>query len=332
MPKKLFDVDRQYFPLDLKNKIEEGNSVAFIKFAPRKFTTLTKNYNPDTRELNPKETISANIEKGISGELQTKLSAVKGYNNIYLPIRPVIDTLKANYKSVAGLELLDHKDYMSYAGHLVSSGKVNEMLAKLPMIGKYVGMMNSMATSLAPAEFWRQGLLGSGYALNPNDLVIYTGTDRRHFSMEYAFLMPSSHEEEVALNDIIEMFKKGTIGEHKNMGLEDPIHWFVDFFSLTDTLHDGSHIDNGSSKDTGQNPYLSYFNCVLQNVSIKYGKDNDVYRTPTGMPVRTIKLDFYETIRPGSVTYNHLIKVRDKNGNNNYITGAESIYAGLQIT
>jgi len=197
-------------------------------------------------------------------------------------------TAKAGYTETNAsitLYMPDSLDFSSSAvynsaslGDLIKS--VGEsVLSKIPGIGKVTGALGQLVTGGGPAT--QIGLDAAGFAINPQQQLLFQGIDFRTFGMAFVFT-PKSSSESAMIKSIVQAFKKASA--------PSLVENTAGFLYRPPSLFQITFLKEGSI-----NPYLHKLGkSVLTGVQVNYAP-NGWSAYENGAPVQvTLGLEFQE--------------------------------------
>ena len=176
------------------------------------------------------------------------------------------------------------QNYQGYEGANYKGG----ILAFLERKG--AGALNAaLPSELAYAI--RTNFFGGGID-NPHEKILYAGHQRRNFTISWDFLKPDNLEDEKILLDIINIFRRNSIGYYENVIIKPPTYWNIEFYIQTE----GSAVK----------PILVYKQCGFSNVAVTYGGQGEGFKVlKSGTPLLSLSMDISEVEYPtkDDVTY-----------------------------
>ena len=207
---------------DMLDKIAKNNNIKNIAVYPKKLEEFIKNEDTaeyatfikfkiklkkyksldiDTTKLDvAKEAISGTLfSEGIEKVFRfedTITTEKPPIEELILPIIPTSDSLSGNYEGVEGLarvrRAIEGKNGLGEAArHLVSSA-----------VGKIGSVVSFVADFKAETAAIAEKFAGGG-TFNPHEGMLFSGHNRRSFSLTYQFMKPESREEEMIYCDAI---------------------------------------------------------------------------------------------------------------------------------
>jgi len=233
------------YPFELKDAINSSitsQSISFVKFTPS----------------SPKIKMPVLVKKSDTGIPQEESTEVKEQqvmiDAIFLPIKPIVDSLSSNWSNVQGMGLGSLSEYLKWRAYKGLSGVMSRVLPEEVAIAM------------------KTGAFGGGID-NPHDRQLYSGYSRRNFSVGWEFLKPTSREEEDVLTKIISFFRMSSMGGYGKLVITPPISWNVSFNSFP-----------------GYKNFLLYRRVGLQDVSVTFGGDGEFSAMSSGMPFMNLSL------------------------------------------
>lgn len=250
---------RLVYPQILEELIEdEVFQPPFIKLVPYK-----KNFKVTQTTDQEVETVDG-TKKVSAGEIsEDKIE--KGFDNvteIILPMPPqIVDSLSGNFQAVEGL------------GKIMKSGIGGYIKWKvLKGLGSFGGLLPQEIVMAI-----KSGIFGGGLD-NPHEQLLYSGHNRRTFTLSYEDMKPVNREEENTLKNIIDVLKSASIGGYGDLVITAPPSWDIEFYSDSDTL------------------ILSYRNCKISDFNETMGGQNteSFSRMESGFPLTSLTITLNE--------------------------------------
>lgn len=277
--------DEQYrYPIDIGTNPKHGHIVQFSIYDPEsiKFEGAPQgdgggDAGNNTSIVDVLGNISSladnaltNLGNKLDGFLKSGYTAKAGYTQtngsitLYMP-----DSLAFN--SSASYNTASLGDLIASVGETV--------LSKIPRMSKLTGALGQLAKGGGPAT--QIGLDAAGFAINPQQQLIFQGIDFRSFGMAFVFT-PKSSSESAMIKSIIQAFKKASAP----VLVENT----AGFLYRPPALFEITFLSEGTV-----NPYLHKLGkSVLTDVQVNYAP-NGWSAYENGAPVQvTLGLEFQE--------------------------------------
>lgn len=278
-----------HYPENL-HKISGGN---FVRLKP----SLLK-IEPDSE--NTKVDVKQN-NYALDNELDEKFV-------LYLPINVVEDTVSNDWSGVENMRLLvgDEAGMSSlakYIGHLaMNNADALINFGKDKLVGRIFSDESKLGAffdkASVPKEVimaLRHSLLG-GAGVNPHEMMVYNGVERRTVNLSYDKLIPSNEGEDKMLKLIIGVLNRASKGSYGDYALIAPPMWDVDFYSLPRSVQ--AQFDNNEMviESSDFEPFFGLKKCIINNFSCKHGGSGEKFmKMETGTPIKEFTLSLMES-------------------------------------
>jgi hypothetical protein len=255
-----YDVENNVlvYPNRMRSLINEGtpnstkDPISFVLFRPM---IIQQQYPTwEEQEKSGDQKLDANTQS-----TKEKIIPPEGVRAIILPIRPVTDSITADWQPVEGMGFGSVGDYIKWKGYKAITGVLG-------------GMIPSEVAIAAKSKFFGGGID------NPHSKLMFAGHQRRNFEIAWDFLKPENEQDEKDLESIISIFKKCMIGGYGKYVIFPNMFWEVSFYSMPN-----------------YKAFFRYKKAVILNCTNPMGGSGDEFKAmESGLPFMSLQLSVGE--------------------------------------